>query len=158
MKLYIRQRVFSWADRFVIKGEDGADRYSAQGEIFSWGKKLHIYDAGGYEAAFIRQKLMSFMPCFFIEAGGRELCRITKEFTLFVQRYRIDGLPWHVEGDFWAHEYALRGKGRDIMRMSKHWFTWGDSYELDIPEPADELPALCVALAIDCAVALGQND
>ncbi len=158
MKLYIKQRVFSWADRFAVKDERGEDRYSAQGEVFSWGKKLHVYDAQGREAAFVRQKVMSFMPCFFIESGGRELCRIVKEFTIFKQSYRIDGLPWRVEGDFWEHEYSLFGRNREIMRMSRHWFTWGDSYELDITDPADELPALCVALAIDCAVALGNNN
>ena len=28
--------------------------------------------------------------------------------------------------------------------------TWGDSYELDIANPADELVALAVVLTIDC--------
>jgi uncharacterized protein YxjI len=44
MKLYIKQKVFSWADRFTVKDENGADRYFVEGEMFSWGKKLHVYD------------------------------------------------------------------------------------------------------------------
>jgi hypothetical protein len=28
--------------------------------------------------------------------------------------------------------------------------TWGDSYELDIADPADEIVALAVVLTIDC--------
>ena len=68
MKLYIKQRVFSWRDRFTIKDESGNDRYAAEGEFF----------------------------------------------------------------------------------------TWGDSYELDITDGINELPCLCVALAVDCAMAV-QN-
>jgi len=41
----------------------------------------------------------------------------------------------------------------EIMRISKKWFTWGDSYELDIFDPQNEILCLCVALAIDCAMA-----
>ena len=157
MKLYIKQRVFSWRDRFTVKDESGNDRYSAVGEFISWGKKLHILDANGNEVAFIRQKVFSFMPRFFVEIGGRQICEIIKEFTFFKQSYRIAGLPWHLDGDIFAHEYTLGdNSGRQVMRMAKKWFTWGDSYELDIPDAQNELMCLCVALAVDCAMAV-QN-
>ena len=35
--------------------------------------------------------------------------------------------------------------------------TWGDSYELDIASPADEIIALAVVLTIDC-VREAQNN
>ena len=154
MRLYIKQKVFSWRDRFVVKDESGNDRFSAEGEFFTWGKKLHIYNANGAEVAFIRQKVLSLMPRFFVEIGGHEVCEIVKEFTFFRPSYRIAGLPWHLSGDVWAHEYSLDDAGgRQVMRMSKKWFTWGDSYELDITDAQNELHCLCVALAVDCAVA-----
>ena len=36
------------------------------------------------------------------------------------------------------------------MTISKGWMTWGDSYELDIADPADEIVALAVVITIDC--------
>jgi uncharacterized protein YxjI len=42
------------------------------------------------------------------------------------------------------------------MRLSKKWFTWGDSYELDIVNPQDELLCLCVTLSVDYALASQQ--
>lgn len=39
------------------------------------------------------------------------------------------------------------------MRLTKAWFIWGDSYELEIFNPENELLCLCVALAVDCAMA-----
>ena len=159
MKLYLKQKVFSWRERFFAKDESGADRYAVEGEIFSWGKKLHVYNAADCtEAAFIRQKVLSFMPRYFIETGGNTACEIAKEFTFARQSYRLDGLPWRLDGDFWAHEYTLTEDGvRQVMHLSKQWFTWGDSYELDIDDPKDELMCLCVALAVDCALEAEQN-
>ena len=36
--------------------------------------------------------------------------------------------------------------------------TWGDCYELDIVDPADELIALAVVLTIDCVIASSNNN
>jgi len=156
MKLYLKQKVFSWRDRFFVKDENGNDRYSIQGEILSIGKRLRVYDSNGAEVAFIRQKVMSWLPRFIVEVDGREVCTIVKELAFFRQSYRVEGLPWHLSGDFWAHEYSLTENGREIMRLSKKWFTWGDSYELNIIDNQNELMCLCVALAVDCALAV-QN-
>jgi uncharacterized protein YxjI len=43
------------------------------------------------------------------------------------------------------------------MSLSKKWFTWGDSYELDIADPRDEVLCLCITLSVDCVLA-AQND
>jgi uncharacterized protein YxjI len=157
MKLYMKQKVFSWRDKFSVASENGEPRYFAEGEFLSLGKKLHIYDTTGAEQAFIRQKVLSFLPRYFVEIGGRVVCEIVKEFTLLRPKYRIDGLPWRVDGDFWAHEYSLNDGQREIMRLSKAWFTWGDSYELDIADAGDELLCVSVALAIDAVLASEQS-
>jgi len=149
MKLYIKQKVFSWRDRFAVKDESGADRYFAQGEIFTWGRKLHVYDAQGNEAAFIRQKVMAWMPRYFIEMNGVTYT-MKKEFTFMRPKFTIDGVNWQMSGDFWAHEYEVSDGSAAVMSMSKQWFTWGDSYQLDIPDPRNELLCLCVALTVDC--------
>ena len=151
MTLYMKQAVFSWGDKFTVKDENGQDRYYVQGEVFALGKKLHIYDVQGQEVAFVHQKLLSWMARYTIEIGGRPICQIVQELALLRQKYRVEGLPWRMEGDFWAHEYELYGPSGPVMRLSKEWFTWGDSYALHITSPADELPCLCIALAIDAA-------
>ena len=152
MKLYIRQKVFSWRDKFAVKDEAQNDRWFAQGEIFTLGRKLHVYDSGGAEVAYIRQKLLSFLPRYYIEIGGKEY-EFVREFKLFRPKYTIRNLSWVVNGNFWEHEYAVTSMSGDIMRISKAWLSWGDFYELDIVNPQDELLCLCVSLAIDCITA-----
>jgi len=149
MKLYIKQKVFSWRDKFVIKDENDHDKYSAEGEIITWGRKLHIYNARGNEVAYIRQKLFTFMPRYDIEVNGQTYT-LVREFSFLHPKLRLEGLPWTMEGNFMAHDYQLKDNNDIVMIISKHWFTWGDSYELDIINPRNELLCLCIALAIDC--------
>ena len=157
MKLYIKQKIFSWNDKFSVYNEVGEERYYVEGELFSWGKKLHVYDHARQEAAFIRQELFTLLPKFIVSIGGQDIAEIVKEFTFFKPKYRIDGLGWEIDGDFWDHDYEITKNGRTIVSLSKEWFTWGDCYELDIESPEDEIVALAVVLAIDCVLA-AQRD
>lgn len=129
--------------------ETGADKYHVEGEFFSWGKKLYVTDLTGHETAFIQQKVFSMMPRFFVYIDGVERAEIVKRLTFFYEKYEIEGLDWTIEGDFWAHEYRITQNGREIVSISKEWFTWGDCYQLDIADSADETLALAVVLAID---------
>lgn len=158
MKLYIKQKIFSWNDKFSVYNEVGEERYFVEGELFSWGKKLHVYDHVRQEAAFIRQELFTLLPKFIVSIGGQDIAEIVKEFTFFKPKYRIDGLGWEIDGDFWDHEYEIKKNGRTIVSLSKEWFTWGDCYELNIESPEDEIVALAVVLAIDCVLAAQRNN
>ena len=158
MRLYMKEKVFSWNERFTVKDENGWDKYYVEGEFFSLGKKLHLLNVHGEEMAFIQQQLFTLMPRFTVSVAGREIAQIRKEFTFFFQRYVIDGLGWEIDGDVWAHDYVIRKNGRTIVRITKEWFTWGDSYVLDILDPADELVALAVVLTVDCVAEASRNN
>ena len=150
MKLYIKEKVFSWGDKFTVKDAYGENKYIVEGEVFTFGKKLHVYDKHGREVAFIKQEVWSFLPRYYVFCGDRQIAEIKKEFTFLFPRYTIDGLGWEIDGSFMAHDYQITKQGRKIVTISKEWMTWGDSYELDIADPADELVALAVVIAIDC--------
>lgn len=150
MKLYIKEKVFSWGDKFTVKDEFERDKYVVEGEVFSWGKKLHIYDMTGREAAFIKQEIWSFLPRYYVFCNDRKVAEIKKEFSFLFPRYSIEGLDWEIEGKFAAHEYEINQHGHTIVSIRKEWLTWGDSYELDILNPEDEIIALAVVIMIDC--------
>lgn len=134
MKLYIKQKVFSWGDKFTVKDVNGEDRYFVEGEIFSWGKKLHVYDMCGNEVAFIQQKLFSFLPRYFVYVGDAQVAEIVKEFTFFFPKYSIEGLGWEISGQFMAHDYEITQNGRPIVTIRKEWMTWGDKQGYNLRE------------------------
>ena len=153
MKLYIKQKIFSWVDTFTVKDDAGADKYIVEGELFSWGKKLHIYNLDGREVAFIRQQVFSFLPRYHVFCNEEEIAEIVKEFSFIFPRYSVEGLGWEIEGKIMAHDYQILKGGHPIVAITKEWMTWGDTYELNISDSSDEIIALAVVLAIDCATA-----
>ena len=157
MKLYIKQKVFSWGDKFRIYDENQNDRYYVEGEVFSFGKKLHLYNHSGAEEAFIHQKVLSFLPKYYISRNNIDVAQVIKEFTIFHQEYTVEGLGWTVNGNFLAHDYEITSDGRTIASISKRWFSWGDTYEIDISDDADEVMAICVVLIIDAVIAQSEN-
>ena len=158
MKFYIKQKVFSFNDRFSIKDETWEDIYFAEGEFFSFGKKLHIYDKKNRHVLSIEQKLFTFMPEYDLVRDGMTVATVKKQFTFFYPSYAIDGMPITVEGDFFDHTYDIFRDGKTVASIYKEWFTWGDSYALDIRDPADEIHALALVLAIDCAMESDNNN
>lgn len=158
MRLYIKQKVFSWNDKFTVMDEFGNDKYYIEGELFSWGKKLHIYDITGNEVASIQQKVWSFLPRYYVFANGMQVAEIVKEFSFLFPKYSIAGLGWDINGSFTAHDYEITKSGFPIVSIHKEWMTWGDCYELNIANPADEIIALAVVITIDCVMATSNNN
>ncbi len=153
MKYYIKQKAFSWKDKFFIKDADGVDRFYAESEVLTWGKKLHLYGAEGKEVAFIKQEVWRFRPRYHILVDGAEIAEVVKEFTVLKPKYSVNGLGWEINGSFGAHEYEVTRGGYPVFSVHKEWMSWGDSYEIDIEKPEDTVAALAVTLIIDCVMA-----
>lgn len=157
MKLYIKQKMFSWGDKFRVYDAFGNDRYFVTGEVFSFGKKLHLCSPFGNELAFIHQKVFAMLPKYYISRGGTDVAQVKKRVS-FLPEYTVEELGWTVTGDFFSHEYVITAAGGTVATISKHWFTWGDTYEIDIADGADEIIALCVVLAIDAVIAQSSSN
>ena len=156
--LYMRQRVFSWGDKFEIYDSAGNVKYYVEGEVFTFGKKLHLYDVAGNELAYIEQKIFTFLPKYFIHMPGRETVEVVKEFTFFKPKFNIDCNGWQVDGDWFEWDYQITSNtGRCIATVSKELWNWTDTYVIDIANPADALCALMLVLAID-AEKCSRND
>lgn len=153
MRYYIKQQVFSWRDRFTVKNEQGNDVYFVEGELFSWGKQLDVTDTAGNSVLYIKQNIWNWLPNYTLSMHGQEVATIKKEFTFLKPRYTILGPDWEVEGNFWEHDYQIYENGSLVANITKEWFTWGDSYELNIQDNSNALLALGVIITIDCVIA-----
>src|ERR1035437_777693 len=123
MKLYLKQKVFSWADKFFIKDFNGIDKYYVEGELFSWGHKLHIFGAEKQEIAFIKQRLLTWLLKFEVYINETLAVEVVKEFTFFKPRYILRGTNLTVNGDFWSHNYTITDGNSTVASISKAWFS-----------------------------------
>lgn len=157
MQLLIKQRVFSLRDTFDVYDEAGAERWFIESRLFSLPKEINVYDRGDVQQAAIRQKLWHLLPQFELWLGERYFGCIRQRFG-FRPHYELEDCGWRVEGDFWGWDYrVLDAAGDPVAAISKELFRWGDTYVIDIPDPANELPCLLIVLAIDAAVAQAQS-
>ena len=118
--------------------------------------QLHVYDRNNHELGVIRQRLLTFLPAFEIEIGGRVRGEIRKQFSFFKPRYEIDYNGWRVEGDFLGWDYDVYNGCSSIIHISKELFHWEIPTRLTLLSPKDELEGLMLVIAIDAQ--LHQNN
>jgi uncharacterized protein YxjI len=153
VRYVMKQRLFSWGDDFTIRDDQGRDRFFVDGKVFSIGNKLSFQDMAGNELAFIRQKLLAWGPTYEIHREG-QLAAIVKKslFTFFHCTFAVD-VPGpddlHAEGDFLDHEYSVTRGGRTVATVSKRWFSWTDSYGVEIADGQDDVLILASSVVID---------
>ena len=148
MKLWFKQRFFSWFDSYDIYHEDGSTAFTVEGKL-AWGHRLHILNPQGEHIATVQQRVLTWMPKFEFYIGQTLMGTLCKEFTLFRPAYALDWNGWHVEGDFFEWDYSICSGGTEVARISKELFHWTDTYSIDISRQEDALAALMVVLAID---------
>jgi uncharacterized protein YxjI len=153
MRYVMRQKFWSWGDDFSIKDETGREVYYVDGKAFSWGNKLSFQDTNKQEVAFIRQKLLSWGPTYEIDVHGRMTAVVKKQFfTLLRCRFTVD-VPGpddlEATGSFLDHEYKIERDGRPVAEVSKRWFSWLDTYGIEVMEGEDPILVLATAVVID---------
>ena len=149
MKLLFKQRLFSWFDSYDIYNEAGQTVYTVRGQL-AWGHCLKIYDAQGREIGTVKERILTFLPKFEMYLGDRYVGCISKEFTFFHPRFRVDCNGWQVDGDWFEWDYQiLNASGRPVANVSKELWNWTDTYVIDVYNPQDALCTLMLVLAID---------
>ena len=153
MRYVMKQKLFCWGDDFRIKNEAGDDVFFVDGRAFSVGNKLSFQDLNGNELAFIRQKLLSWGPTYEISRNGELLAVVKKHlFTFFRCKFTVDvpGLDdLEAQGSFMEMEYTFERGGRTVAEVSKRWFSWGDTYGVDINHGEDDVLILASTVVID---------
>ena len=155
MRYVLKQKLRSWGDDFVIKDESGRDVYFVDGKAFSIGDQLSFQDMDGHELAFIKQKLLSWGKTYEIVRGGQVAAVVKKAlFAPFHHRFTVD-VPGpddlEAEGSFTDHEYTFRRGERTVATVSKKWFSWTDTYGVEVAEGEDPVLILASAVVVDQA-------
>jgi uncharacterized protein YxjI len=155
MRYLMKQKLFSLGDDFYIQDESGQNVFFVDGKVFALGDHLSFQDLAGNELAFIRQKLLAWGPTYEIYRNGTLYATIKKEiFTFFHCRFSVD-VPGpddlEAEGNFLDHEYTFTRHGQPVATVSKQWFSWTDTYGVEIARGEDDVLLLASTVVIDMA-------
>jgi uncharacterized protein YxjI len=157
----MRQKLFAWGDDFTIKDDQGRDAFFVDGKVFTLGKQLSFQTMSGQELVLIRQQVFSWGPAYEIYRGGQLFATVKKQlFTFFNCTFDID-VPGpndlQARGDFTDHEYCFTRNGQVIATASKQWFSWAESYGVDISPGEDDVLILACTVVIDMACHQGHD-
>jgi uncharacterized protein YxjI len=153
MRYTMKQKLFCWGDDFTIKNESGEDAFFVDGKAFSLGNKLSFQDMQKTELAFIRQKLLAWGPTYEITRNGVVAAVVKKHLFTFLRcKFTVD-VPGpddlEAEGSFLDMEYKFTRAGQLVAEVSKRWFSFTDTYGVDIEDGEDDLLVLASAVVID---------
>jgi uncharacterized protein YxjI len=153
MRYVMKQKLFAWGDDFTIKTEGGQDAYFVDGKALSFRNKLSFQDMQGRELVFIRQKMLSWGPTYELYRQGELYAVVKKQlFTFFHCRFTVDVAgpdDLEAKGDFLEREYTFTRSDRQAGTVSKRWFTWSDTYGVDVVEGEDDVLILASTVVID---------
>src|SRR5690606_8578890 len=152
-QFYIKQKVFSLSGKFMVKDSAENDVYYVEGSFMQIPKTFSIMNPAREEVALITKKTFSLLPKFFVEVNGQERLTIQKEFTFLKARYTIEGTGIDVQGNWWDMNFQILQGGEVVGQVTKEWFTWGDSYKVEILDEEMETVVIAIVVAIDCVKA-----
>ncbi len=154
MRYQIKEKLLSFGDDFRIKDDDGRDVYFVDGRAFTLlREKLSFQDMAGNELAFIRERILSLRKSYEIHREGRLAAVVKKDlFNLFRCHFTVD-VPGpddlEATGSFLDREYTFKRSGKTVASVSRKWFTFADTYGVDIAPGEDDVLILASTVVID---------
>ena len=154
-KLYLKQKVFSFTDRYKIFDENQKVLYHCEGQFFSFSHKMDLFDTGRNKLLFtLRKKIFSLLPTYHLtDPQGVEVATIHKRFTILKHKLDIESKfgEFSIDGDFLGHTFTVTANGQTVVNFQKKWISWGDSYEISIyPEENLEFYVALVIMIDNC--------
>lgn len=160
MRFIMKQKLFSLRDSFEIKDEHEVLAFTAKSKFFSLRKSFQLKDADDQNVASIKQQLLAIKPKFLFENSLGQTALLKKhffplfshKFTLFVGNEQIE-----ITGNILGHEYEFIQRGDVIAQVSKQWFSWSDTYGVDVASQEDVWFVISTVIAIDCLIHGDKN-
>ncbi|MGM0523923.1 MAG: LURP-one-related/scramblase family protein [Bacillota bacterium] len=150
---YMRQKVFSLGEKFTITDQNEQPKYTVQGSFMQIPKQFTIYDQTNEAVGTITKKMISLLPAFYVSVDGFKEIMIQKAFTFFKTRFDIHAENIHIVGDIFDKYFEVHGPRGVIAYVEEKWFTWGDTYTIDVADEQYEALVISLIVAIDFAKA-----
>jgi uncharacterized protein YxjI len=151
MRFYIKQKVFSFRDKFRIMDESQKEMYQVSGKFMSVQNKLQLLNMDGSTVLHAKKKVFAILPKYTIfDPHDNEVAYIQRRFA-FKPRFdvQVGTKDLRVEGSFWGHSFGIFDGDREVASISKKIISWGDTYEIEVHDDRDTELFLFIVIIID---------
>ncbi|MCD4827549.1 MAG: LURP-one-related family protein [Acholeplasmataceae bacterium] len=151
MKFYIKQKVFTFKDKFSITDENQNPIYQVKGKFMSITNKLELLDINENILYRSNRKVLTFLAKYFIfDQNEEEVATINRKLS-FRPRFDLSilGREMQLEGSLFQHSFTIFNNGQSVAAIRKKIISWGDSYEIEIFESENIELYLFVVIILD---------
>lgn len=135
MKFYIKQKVFTFKDKFDISDEHQNPCYQVKGKLMSISNKLELQDLSGATILRSHKKVLTLLPKYFIyNNNNEEIATIQAKLSFLKPKFILHAFNKEmvVEGDFFSHSFSVSDNVKTVATIQKKLIAWGDTYEIEI--------------------------
>lgn len=151
MRFYIKQKVFSFRDKFRIMDEQQNELYQVGGKFFSIQNKLELLNMDGSTVLHAQKKVFAILPKYTIfDPHNQEVAIVQRKFA-FKPKFEVTvgHKQLTVDGSFWGHSFGVHDGELEVASISKKVISWGDTYEIEIHDDRDKELYLFIVIIID---------
>ena len=155
MKFYIKQKVFTFKDKFTIMDEKQNVLYEIKGKFISIKNKLELVNQKGELLLRSERKVFTFMPKYSIYNLKNQQVALVRKIFAFKPKFDllIPNKSYYVDGSFFGHSFGIYDEKRNMVAsISKKIISWGDTYEIEIKNEEDKELFMFVVIIIDQVV------
>jgi uncharacterized protein YxjI len=150
----IRQKLFSIGDDFWIEDQEGRRVFKVDGKALRLRETLIFEDLSGNKLCQIQERWLPIRETMAIDGPDGEQIALVQKALIAPLRDRWsvnvkNGPDLDVQGNIFDHEYTIKQGWNRIAEVSKKWFSFTDTYGVEIDSGQNDILVLAVAIAID---------
>ncbi len=150
---YMKQKVFSFRDRYKVFDQEQNVIYHCEGKMFSISRRMKFLETSTETVLFnFRRKIFSFLAKYYLsDPEGKEIAVVKRKFSFLKPKVEIESELGNItlEGDYFAHNFTLFEDGVELANVQKKWISWGDSYVITIHDDSKVVFLLAIIILID---------
>lgn len=160
MKFYVKQKVFSFRDKFKVTDEFQKELYQVAGKFISISNKLELQNLDGSVVLHAKKQVFSFMPKYFIYTPHNEEVAVIQRKFAFKPKFdiRAGNKELTVDGSLFGHSFQIYDEEQVVASIQKKIISWGDTYEIEVVSDQNLELYLFIVIIIDQVIHEQKNN
>lgn len=149
VSLTMHQKVKAGLEEYEVY-EGKTIKYKVKKKLIAAGADFDIYDAVGNKIGLVDQKVLNMVKTFDITLNGQKCGTVKKKFPALTKDMDYDERGWKLDGDAMGLNFKFTDASKAVYAtVKKKVVAFGDTYEISVAVPADELLVVALTVVLD---------
>ena len=147
--LTLHQKLVAMVESYEVK-DGNTLKYTAKKKIITAGADFDVFDANGNQVALIDQKVLNMVKTYDISIYGQPCGTVKKKVPALTKDMSYDARGWKLNGDAFGINFMFTDAQKNVYAtVKKKLVALGDTYEINITNPQDELLVVVLTIILD---------